>query len=49
VRGPRTSIAASNPVRGEFSPIEALTTDRVFEAVIALHDVWIRPDAAAKP
>lgn len=45
-RGPRTSIAASNPVRGEFAPIEALTTDRVFEAVIALHDAWVdRQDA----
>ncbi|WP_298161325.1 glycosyltransferase family 9 protein [Brevundimonas sp.] len=48
-RGPRTTIAASNPVRGEFAPIEALTTQRVFEAVIALHDVWIGSDAAAKP
>lgn len=48
-RGPRTSIAASNPVRGEFAPIEALTTQRVFEAVIALHDVWIGPARAAKP
>ncbi|QTN20264.1 glycosyltransferase family 9 protein [Brevundimonas sp. AJA228-03] len=40
-RGPRTAIAASNPNRGEFAPIEALTTQRVFEAVIALHDRWI--------
>ncbi len=48
-RGPRTSIAASNPVRGEFAPIEALTTMRVFEAVIALHDVWIGAPGAAKP
>lgn len=48
-RGPRTSIAASNPVRGEFAPIEALTTDRVFEAVIALHDVWIGAPAASQP
>ncbi len=48
-RGPRTAMAASNPVRGEFAPIEALTTQRVFEAVIALHDAWIRPDSAAKP
>ena len=48
-RGPRTAIAASNPVRGEFAPIEALTTERVFEAVIALHDVWTGSDAAAKP
>ena len=37
-RGPRTAIAASNPVRGEFAPIEALTVDRVFEAVLALYD-----------
>ena len=48
-RGPRTAIAASNPIRGEFAPIEALTTDRVFEAVIALHDVWIGAGRAAKP
>ena len=48
-RGPRTSIAASNPVRGEFAPIEALTTDRVFEAVIALHDVWVGGSEAAEP
>jgi len=48
-RGPRTAIAASNPVRGEFAPIEALTTERVFKAVIALHDVWLGSDAAAKP
>ncbi|MGV3578615.1 glycosyltransferase family 9 protein [Brevundimonas sp.] len=48
-RGPRTSIAASNPVRGEFAPIEALTTDRVFEAVIALHDVWVGGSEASKP
>ena len=48
-RGPRTAIAASNPVRGEFAPIEALTTQRVFEAVIALHDVWIGSEPAATP
>ena len=48
-RGPRTSIAASNPIRGEFAPIEALTTQRVFEAVIALHDAWIGAPDAAKP
>ncbi len=48
-RGPRTAIAASNPIRGEFAPIEALTTERVFEAVIALHDVWIGTSGAAKP
>ncbi|WGM32411.1 glycosyltransferase family 9 protein [Brevundimonas sp. NIBR11] len=48
-RGPKTSIAASNPVRGEFAPIEALTSERVFEAVIALHDVWVGAPDAAKP
>ncbi|WP_396595125.1 glycosyltransferase family 9 protein [Brevundimonas sp. R86498] len=48
-RGPRTAIAASNPVRGEFAPIEALTTRRVFEAVIALHDTWIGASAPATP
>ncbi len=48
-RGPRTAMAASNPVRGEFAPIEALTTQRVFDAVIALHDAWIGDAAPAKP
>lgn len=41
-RGPRTAIAASNPVRGAFAPIEDLTVDRVFEAVLALHDAHAR-------
>jgi ADP-heptose:LPS heptosyltransferase len=40
-RGPRTAIAASNPERGAFAPIEALTVDRVFEAVLALHDAHV--------
>ena len=35
--GPRTRIAASNETRGQFSPIEDLTVDHVFDAVIALH------------
>jgi len=48
-RGPRTAIAASNPVRGAFAPIEALTVDRVFEAVIALHDAWIGRADPPKP
>jgi ADP-heptose:LPS heptosyltransferase len=48
-RGPRTAMAASNPTRGEFAPIEALTTERVFEAVIALHDRWIGAPVPAKP
>ena len=48
-RGPRTAIAASNPDRGEFAPIEALTTQRVFEAVIALHDSWIGGETPVTP
>lgn len=36
--GPRARTVASNPVRGQFAPIEDLTTERVFEAVVALHD-----------
>jgi ADP-heptose:LPS heptosyltransferase len=48
-RGPRTAIAASNPERGAFAPIEALTTDRVFEAVVALYDTWPGPPDSAKP
>ena len=48
-RGARTAIAASNPVRGEFAPIEALTTQRVFEAVLALHDTWIGASDPATP
>jgi len=48
-RGPRTAIAASNPNRGEFAPIEALTTQRVFEAVIALHDRWIGDQPPVTP
>ena len=38
--GPRTRMAASNPVRGEFAPIEDLSVERVFEAVLALHDEY---------
>ena len=48
-RGPRTAIAASNPNRGQFAPIEALTTQRVFEAVLALHDTWIDASDPATP
>lgn len=35
--GPRTRIAASNETRGQFSPIEDLTVDHVFDAVLTLH------------
>lgn len=48
-RGPRTAIAASNATRGEFAPIEALTVDRVFDAVIALHDAWIGRQGGVQP
>jgi heptosyltransferase-2 len=47
--GPRTLIAASNETRGEFAPIEALTVDRVFEAVLDLHDTWINDGVPLKP
>ena len=47
--GPRTRMAASNETRGAFAPIEALTVDRVFEAVIDLHDAFISGDDPAKP
>ena len=47
--GPKTRTAASNEVRGEFAPIEALTTQRVFEAVIELHDAFISAPPPAKP
>ncbi|HEV7227700.1 glycosyltransferase family 9 protein [Brevundimonas sp.] len=36
--GPRTRTVASNETRGQFAPIENLTVDHVFGAVIALHD-----------
>ena len=39
--GPKTRTAASNETRGAFAPIDALTTQRVFEAVIELHDAFI--------
>lgn len=43
--GPRTAIAASNETKGEFAPIEDLTVDRVFDAVLALHDRYTGPAA----
>ena len=39
--GPKTRTVASNETRGEFAPIEALTVDHVFDAVLALHDAFI--------
>ena len=47
--GPRTRTVASNQTRGEFAPIEALTVERVFEAVLELHDAFIGAGSAAKP
>lgn len=40
--GSRTRTVASNETRGQFAPIEALTVDHVFQAVLALHDEFIR-------
>ena len=39
--GPRTRTAASNETRGQFAPIEDLSVDHVFEAVLALHDAYV--------
>jgi ADP-heptose:LPS heptosyltransferase len=47
--GAKTRTVASNETRGEFAPIEALTVDHVFEAVLGLHDAFIDGPAAAKP
>lgn len=41
--GPRTRTVASNETRGQFAPIEDLTVDHVFDAVIALHDAYAAP------
>lgn len=43
--GPRTRTVASNEVRGQFAPIEDLTVDHVLEAVLGLHDAYVRPAA----
>lgn len=39
-RGPRTATVAANPVRGEYAPIEDLTVDQVYAAVLALRDAY---------
>ena len=44
--GSRTRTVASNETRGDFAPIEALTTDRVHRAVLDLYDAFITPNAA---
>lgn len=38
--GERTRAVAANVERGRFAPIEDLTVDRVFEAVVDLHDAF---------
>lgn len=38
--GPRTATVASNETRGQFAPIEDLTVDRVFSAVVDLYEAW---------
>ena len=46
--GPKTRTVASNETRGQFAPIEDLTVDHVFEAVLALHAALIAgPDAGS--
>lgn len=39
-RGPRTATVAANPVQGQYAPIEDLTVDQVFAAVLALVDAY---------
>ncbi len=47
--GPRTRTVASNGTRGEFAPIEDLTVERVFSAVIDLHDAFIGAERPVQP
>ncbi|SFS31154.1 glycosyltransferase family 9 protein [Brevundimonas viscosa] len=47
--GARTRTVASNETRGEFAPIEDLTVERVFSAVIDLHDAFIGPEKPVQP
>lgn len=47
--GPKTRTAASNETRGQFAPIEDLTVERVFGAVIELHDAYVSGSAPRKP
>lgn len=44
-----TARLETQGLAGEFAPIEALTVDHVFEAVLALHDDFIGAGAAGKP
>ena len=43
--GPKTQTAASNETRGQFAPIEDLTVDHVFDAVLNLHDRYVATPA----
>tara|TARA_R110002167_G_scaffold20393_1_gene74594 strand:- start:291 stop:1274 length:984 start_codon:yes stop_codon:yes gene_type:complete len=47
--GPTTRTVASNETRGAFAPIEALSVDQVFAAVLALHADFIERPAPAAP
>ncbi|KQS57358.1 heptosyltransferase [Brevundimonas sp. Leaf363] len=47
--GPKTRMATSNETRGQFAPIEDLTVERVFSAVIALHDAYVGAEPPAAP
>ncbi len=40
-RGPRTRTVAANTERGVFKPIEDLTVDQVYDAVIDLHQAFV--------
>ncbi|HBY42917.1 glycosyltransferase family 9 protein, partial [Brevundimonas sp.] len=44
--GPKTRTAASNETRGQFAPIEDLSVDHVFDAVLDLHDAYVAEGAA---
>jgi len=47
--GPKGQVLAAAPVRGQFAPIETLTTERVLEAVLTLHESWIANPPPATP
>ena len=47
--GSTTRTVASNETRGAFAPIEALSVDQVFAAVMALHEDFIASPSPAAP
>ena len=47
--GATTRTVASNETRGAFAPIEALSVDQVFAAVMALHEDFIASPSPAAP